>query len=202
VRYRIEGPPGAPTSAIISIDYTDAPIPSHYYVADCFDVVNQEPLILFVFGKTNFPDVEHLRSKLEIYFPSFFFAKQLWDSSRVFHEGLRKFVKDQGYSPTAPRAMPETVDKVQTLQSNNVLMVQSGGECMMDFFYMSPRDFYLRAQKQLNVDLEALVRVIIPPTLLLGLLDACAPIAQTLAGKYESDKIESSNEALEPDRTR
>jgi hypothetical protein len=195
VRYRIDGPPEAPTGAIIAIDYTEAPVPNHYYVADYFQVFDQDPQILFVFGKTDFPETGRLRNKLEIYFPSYFFVKQLWISSRAFHEALRRFTVDRGYSPVPAGTIPGTTEKVQTLHSNNVLMVQSGGECMMDFFYLSPRDFYLKTQKKQNVDLEALVRVIISHTLLLGFLDACEPIAQALATKYESD--ENAGQAVE-----
>jgi len=199
VKYKLQGPPEAPTGATISIDYTNAPIPNHYYVTDYFEVKDLDPQVLFIFGKkTNVAGNERkLRSKLEIYFPAFFFIQQFWKSSRNFHEGLRKFAASNGYSSDIPSVISEEIEKTQTMHSNNLLMVQSGGECMMDFFYLSPRDFLLRTPKNLNVDLEALVRVIMSHTLLLGFLDSCEPIAETLSGKY--GKEDALNEVVELD---
>jgi hypothetical protein len=83
--------------------------------------------VLFVFGKLNSPKGNELRNKLEIYFPALYFVKQLWKSSRDFHRALAEFVDKNGYVGARPGSIAETPDKVQTLQSNNVLMVLSGG---------------------------------------------------------------------------
>ncbi len=189
VRYRLEGPADGPTGATISIDYTEAPVPEHFYVADYFRVINLEPQVLFVFGKWEDPEkCQKLRNKLEIYFPAVFFVKQLWKSSREFHQTLRSFVEQYGYAAGAPGALTEGADKVQTIHSNNVLMVLSSGEAMMDFFYLSPREMYFKPRKKRNIELEPLVRVIIAPTLLLGFLDGCQPIAESLRAKFPAEE--------------
>ncbi len=196
VRYRLTGTPDNPISVSIAIDYSEAPVPEHYYVADYFYVENLDPQILLVFGKFDRPQQDRLRNKLEIYFSSMLFVRQLWKSTRVFHKGLRDFVEKYKYAAVTPGARTVVAEKAQTIHSNNVLMVHSGGECMMDFFYLSPRDVSLKVQKKRNLELEPQVRVIIPPTLLLGFLDACEPIVQSLAPKFAGE--EEDNETLEP----
>ncbi len=195
VRYRLEGPPEAPTSASIAVDYSEAPVPEHYYVADYFEVANLDPQVLFIFGKLNHPRQDQLRNKLEIYFPAIFFVQQLWKSSREFHQTLRTFVQQHGYKRADAGALAGTTEKVQTQHSNNVLIALSGGECMMDFFYLSPRDVTINIRKRQNIHLEALVRVISPPTVLLGFLDACEPIADALVPKFGGKG--ETNEILE-----
>jgi len=34
IRYRYIGPHEAPTGLVLAVDYTDAPVPQHYYVSD------------------------------------------------------------------------------------------------------------------------------------------------------------------------
>lgn len=184
VRYRIEPRAGGLTSAMLAIDYSEAGVPPHYYVADYYEVANLDPRILFTFGKLDFPSDSRLRNKLEIDFPALLFVGQLWRSRAEFHKTLRVIVDQLGYKPVPPGTLSERVDKVQTLHSNNALMIQSGGECMIDFYYLSPRDMALKAPKAEPVQLEPLVRVITSENLLLGFLDACEPIAESLKTKY------------------
>lgn len=195
VRYQIETVKGGFMHAKLAIDYSDAQVPSHYYVADYFEVANLEPQVLFIFGKLNYPSQDQLRNKLEIDFPALLFVEQLWKSRFEFHKTLRAFVNQLGYQPAKPGNITGTVDKVQTIHSNNALMILAGGECMIDFFYMSPRDLSLRAPKGESVSLEPLVRVIASPNLLLGFLDACEPIAESLMHKFGGK--EEEHEALE-----
>jgi hypothetical protein len=195
VRYKIETGSDGRISAKLAIDYAEAPVPLHYYVADYFEVANLDPRVLFVFGKLNYPDRTRLRNKLEIDFPALLFIAQFWKSRAQFQETLRAFNRQLGYEPVRSGNISEAVDKVQTIHSNNALMILSGGECMIDFFYLSPRDLSLKAPKGHDIALEPLVRVITAPDLLLGFLDACEPIAESLMRKFGGD--EGEDEALE-----
>ncbi len=198
VRYRVLGPADAPSGFLIAIDYTDAPVPEHYYVADYAYVANIDPQVLFVFGKWDRSETQQdLRNKIEILFPALYFVHQLWKSSRDFHKLLRKFVEGLGYEVPAISSSDVRAEKVQTFYSNNVLMVLSGGEAMVDFFYLSPRDVYLRTRKKQSIELEALVRVVLAPTLLLSLMDACEPIAEKLKERFPEE--EGENEIVESD---
>jgi len=158
-------------------------------------VANLDPQVLFVFGKRDGADAlrAQLRNKIEVFFPAIYFVNQLWKSSRDFHEGLRKMVQHFHYeiSPISPTDL--SCAKVQTFHSNNVMIVLSGGEAMIDFFYISPRDLYLKPRRKERIELEALVRVIIAPNLLLAMLDACQPMAQALEEKYKEQEVTDEN---------
>ena len=147
---------------------------------------------MLTFGKLDRPATERLRSKVEIYFNSLMFVKQLWASSREFHQTLRKHVEERGLKPPRWERLLEA-PKVQTFQSNHVLMMLTEGESLMDFFYISPKDMYYKPRLAEKLALEPLVRVILAPELLAAFLDGCQPLAERLLVKY-GDK----NENLEP----
>lgn len=193
VRYHVSEDSGKSYSLSIAVDYANAPVPRHYYVADYFFVEYLGPQVLFVFGKLDHPKQDQLRTKLEIFFPAMFFIKQLWQSSRDFHGSLRKFVEENDYTVVTPGKNTIVADKVQTVHSNNVLMVHTSGECLVDFFYLSPKDVALKPRKKQNIELEAQVRVLVPVTLLLGFLDACEPIVKLLAPKFVTEEKDDGN---------
>jgi hypothetical protein len=184
IRYKVQAGKDGFAAAMMVVDYADAPVPPNYYVADYFEVANLDPKILFTFGKLDYPNNKKLRNKLEIDFPVLLFVAQLWASQTEFQKNLRRSIEQFGYEAVKPGTIVGPVEKVQTMHSNNALMVQSAGECMIDFFYVSPRDMAFRAPRNLPIALEPLVRVITAENFLLGFLDACAPIAETLIAKY------------------
>ena len=194
VKYEVN--PGQPGALNIRVEYENAPVPPHFYVADFFRVTPLGMVVLMEFGKLTGPATSALRSKLEIYFPIAMFMNQFWAGSREFYKVLAKFVTDSGFCADSPLADVTETDKVQTLHSNNVLTVLSGGECMMDFFYISPKELWAKPPKRGNIDIEALVRVICAPTLALGFYDACAPIADKMKDRLpawigDADALES-----------
>lgn len=193
VQYRVEGSVEAPSRILMRVDYADAPVPRDYYVADYFYVENKDPNILMVFGKREGDD--RLRTKVEIFFPAMFFVRQLWKSSRQFHKTLDEYVVKNGYRSEVPGKQGLPAEKAQTLQSNNVLMVLSNGDSMMDFYYMSPRDMYYKPLRKREIELEPLARVIISPPLLLGFLDECGKIAESLSVKFGGDDDDENLES-------
>jgi hypothetical protein len=159
----------------LQIDYAEAGVPEQYYVADYFRVSFSGSDALFVFGKLDSPSKTTLRNKLEVYFPAHMFVLQLWDSSRDFHEKLRKFVsetKTQGSGAAAENISEQTApNMVRTFHSNNVMMALGGGETILDFFYISPKELWVRPKRNESIPLEPLVRVLLEPQNLLALLD-------------------------------
>lgn len=199
ISYRMIGQPASPIGLFFEIDYTDAPVPEHFYVADYVYVANLDSDVLLVFGKGERPEMpqEKLRSKVEVFFPAPVFVNQFWKSCRDFYVVLRKAVEAQRYQVHEVPSSDVYTEKVQTLHSNNALIVLSGGESMIDFFYMSPRDVFLKPRRNQEIRLEALVRILLAPPLLLSLLNACAPIAETLKGRFPMEEI--GNESMESD---
>lgn len=193
VRYRHLGPMQNPVGIELGVDFAKAPVPEHFYVADYLFVEEDQSQILLTFGKLDRPATDTLRSKLEVYFSPVMFVKQLWASSREFHGRVKKYVEERGLRP--PRwdkllAAP----KAQTFQSNQVMMLLSEGESLLDFFYISPKDIYYRPRLAEKLELEPLVRVILVPELLASFLEGCQPVAEKLLPKY-GDKDENLESA-------
>lgn len=186
VRYKIAGPIDKPTALYLGVDYEEAPVPQNYYVADYYRLEEQDLTVTITFGKIDSAE-KGLRSKVEIVFPAITFVAQLWASSRDFHKTLARFVADVGSQAASPgERMRVLGDKVHTAQANNVLMLISGGECLMDFFYISPKEIWSKPRKGGEIDLEAVVRIIIPANLLLGFLDSCEAIVEPMKKRFAS----------------
>jgi len=181
----------------LSIAYEDAPVPAGYYKADYYQVVLQDDLdVLLVFGKLDHPDSQRLRNKVEICFPAELFVRQLWNGSREFQKTLERDVEKNHLHAVTASDISARTDKVQTFYSNNVLMVLSAGHCMMDFFYISAKDLWLKPPKNEAIGIEALVRVITSAALALGFLQGCDKMAKELIEKLGIE-LEAENAVME-----
>jgi hypothetical protein len=198
VRYVVRegGGEGRPLSLALGIAYDEAPVPSHYYVADYYQVVVDDFAVLLIFGKLDHPQLDRLRNKIEIYFPVESFVRQLWHSSRDYQIALEKYVSDNKAGPVRPSGVSAQTDKVQTMQSNNALIVQATGDCIIDFFYISPKDLWLKPPKSEPIGMEALVRVMVTASVMLGFLQECDKVARELVDKLGMN-LEDDNASLE-----
>jgi len=197
VKYVVRGPADQPTGLMLSIDYEDAPVPDRYYVADWYDVSERDLDVVLSFGSLDRGN--KLRSKIEIIFPCFNFVNQLWRSSKEFHVNLHKFLTELKLQPVAHKDAELSTDKLQTLISNNVLMVWTGTECLLDFFYISPKDLWSKPKRGERLELEAVVRVLVSPTLLDGFLGVCDDTAAHVSERFPEyiRKGVPENESLE-----
>jgi hypothetical protein len=198
VRYRVMGSVQNPTAIEIAVDYSKAPVPTHFYVADYLFVEVDQSQVMLTFGKQDKPATDRLRSKVEIYFNPALFVKQLWRSSREFEPILRKYVNDRGLVPPRWDKLLEA-PKVQTFQANHALMMMTEGESFVDFFYTSPKDLYYKPRLGEKLELEPLIRVILTPELLTSFFDAVQPLAEVLQAKYgDNDAHLESERAHQP----
>jgi hypothetical protein len=186
VRYRLLGPSGKPAGIEFGLDFAKAPVPAHFYFADYLSVDEDSSEVMFTFGKLDKPATDSLRTKVEIYFNPVMFVKQFWVSTRDMHKSLENYAKTRGFKPVAESKLL-AAPKVQTFQSNNVAIMLTMGECLLDFYYVSPKDLFYRSPKGEKVDAEGLVRVILSLELLLSLLDRSRPIAEKLLPTYGDD---------------
>lgn len=179
VSYRLLGTAGIE----IGMDYSKAPVPNHFYFADYLSVDEDSSQVMFTFGKLDKPLTEMLRSKVEVYFNPVMFVKQFWSSTREMHKTVKTLADARGF-----RAIPQGAllhaPKVQTFQANQVSMLMTEGECIADFFYLSPKDIFYKPAKNEKIDVEALVRIILSAPLVLSLLDRSQPIAEKLLPIY------------------
>ena len=195
VRYVVQETGGKTSMISLGVAYEEAPEPANYYVADSYQIIEQGLDVLMIFGKIDHPNLQKLRNKIEIYFPAEMFVRQLWHGSRDFESTLGNYVEQIHMQAVGPSAVSLEADKVQTFHSNNVLMVLSGGHCIMDFFYISAKDLWLKPPKNEPIGIEALVRVIVPATFVLGFLRECDKIAKDLMEKL-GIKIEENKDVI------
>jgi hypothetical protein len=161
----------------MGVDYEKAQVPERFYYADMCDVVRDRVGLSLQFGKL-IPGTSQLRTKIEIGFPEDQFVRQLWGSSREFHETIRRIAKGM-LPPEIDK--PGVTDKVQTFRSNNVFMAVIGHEAVMDFYYISPGDIhYVQAKKKHEVQLEPVVRITLGTSVLYEFLEKCRPYAEEL----------------------
>ena len=191
VKYSIDTPmAGHSTTLTLQIDYAEVPVPKFYYLADYFHVKSVDSSVLLVFGKwEDLEAKEKLRTKLEIYFPSIPFVTHLWGTSRDFHVTLRTAVSKFNFEPSEPSPLSIKAEKAQTITSNIVLMAMSGFDSLIDFYYLAPRELFTKATRgRPNIELEPLARVILPPPMLLGFLNSCEGIAESLSERFLLNK--------------
>lgn len=175
VLFRVISSDAISTNIEIGFDYSKAVTPDRAYYADYCDVIEDRFGFTLIFGKL-VPGDKQLRTKIEITFPKDMFARQLWFSSRQFHEVVRTAAKNH-FSPLGE--VGET-DKVQTFRSNNVFMGTWGEESVADFYYLSPKDTHVLAQGGRNYTptLEPIVRVAMGTELMFEFLEKCRPFAE------------------------
>jgi hypothetical protein len=179
IRYRVLGSAGIE----IGLDYSKAPVPNSFYFADYLSVDEDSFQVMFTFGKLDKPLTDTLRSKVEVYFNPVMFVKQFWASTREMHKIAKTLLSARGLDAIPATALLPA-PKVQTFEANQVSMLMTEGECIADFFYLSPKDLFYKPQKNEKIDLEALVRIILSPPLVLSLLDRAQPIAEKLLPIY------------------
>jgi hypothetical protein len=197
VYYKVlQGEDGA-SAVTLSIDFERVPEPEHSYVADYFEVHRTEADVLVIFGKTDFPAVTELRNKIEIYFPIHPFMHQLWKSSRKLRATLEESFQRRGKTAKSQGSLLSPGVKVQTLAANNALIVNSAGQCVMDFFLIAAKDIWLKTKKGDPLNVSAIVRVFMSEHILLGLLTRCNEIAEELKDELEIPVVEDDDETLE-----
>jgi len=172
----------------VGIEYSKAQVPERSYYADYCEIERGRTGLSFFFGKL-VPGTSKLRTKIEIAFPDEMVLKQLWYSSRNFHDTVRKTAELFNLEPVE---QVEDTDKVQTFRANNVLMAAWGEEAVMDFYYLCPRDVH-QAPKvaRTEVDLEPIVRVVLSTALIFEFLEKCRPHIERLksAGVLQPQEI-------------
>jgi hypothetical protein len=197
VHYRVEQQENGVAAVSLSVDYERAPTPNHTYVADFAEILRAESDVVIVLGKIDLPSAKSLRNKIEIYFPFQPFVYQLWKSSRKLHAMLKESATEKGYAAKPPSTVTSETDKVQTLATNNALIVIGAGQCIMDFFLISAKDLWIKTRKGDPLDMEALVRVYLNERLLVGFLDQCDVIAKELVKDLNFTISEDDDEDLE-----
>lgn len=197
VHYRVEQGEGGVSAVSLAIDFERAPEPEHSYIADYFEVHRTDADVLMVFGKMDFPSEAELRNKIEIYFPFHPFMHQLWKSTKRVKQNLLENFEKKGRTAKPQGHLSSPGAKVQTLAANNALVVDGGGQCVMDFFLIAAKDIWLKTKKGDPLNVSAIVRVFMSEHILLGFLKRCDEIAEELKDELDVPVGEDDDETLE-----
>jgi len=159
----------------MGVDYTRAQIPERAYYADYCNVAQSRVGFTLTFGKLA-ASQDSLRTKIEVIFPEQMFHKQLWGTTASLRETIKSILEGRKLEPLGNVSDTE---KVQTFRSNNVFMAIWGEEGVMDFYYISPRDYFLfHQQSGTDIGLEPVVRVVMDTALMSEFLDLCFQFAR------------------------
>jgi hypothetical protein len=197
VHYRVEQRENGISAVTLSIDFGRVPEPEHSYITDYFEVHRTDADVLMVFGKMDFPSDTELRNKIEIYFPFHPFMHQFWKSTRKLKQNLLESFEKKGRIAKSQGNSSSVGTKVQTLAANNALVVNSGGQCVMDFFLIAAKDIWLKTKKGDPLNVSAIVRIFMSEHFLLGFLKRCDEIAEELKNELEIPVVEDDDETLE-----
>ena len=197
VHYRVEQRDNGETGLMLQVDFDRAPEPDHSFVADFVEVSKTEADVLIVFGKIDLPSGKKLRNKVELYFSFTPFVHQLWRSSRRLHAALANSMEQRGDVAKDSSGISSETEKVMTLVTNNVLIVQASGQCLLDFFLISAKDLWVKTRKGDPLNVEGLVRVFINEHLLLEFMNRCDEIAQGLVKDLDITFSEDDDEVME-----
>jgi|ERR1035438_6517016 hypothetical protein len=197
VHYRVEQRENGISAVTLSIDFERVPEPEHSYITDYFEVHRTDADVLMVFGKMDFPSDTELRNKIEIYFPFHPFMHQFWKSTRKLKQNLLESFEKKGRIAKSQGNSSSVGTKVQTLAANNALVVNSGGQCVMDFFLIAAKDIWLKTKKGDPLNVSAIVRIFMSEHFLLGFLKRCDEIAEELKNELEIPVVEDDDETLE-----
>ena len=177
VRYRQSGGPESPLA--IGIDFRFARSPESYTYADCVSLKNDKEtgISSILFGQTDKNSVKGIES-IRIVMPSSSLFGQFVPSAKGVEEALASQLKALKLQ-SANRQVPAEAVVRATRFANCIFLATSVGEGALDFYYMPGRDIHFARLYRSEIDLEPLIRVIMPLPVLQYLFELCRPFVQS-----------------------
>jgi hypothetical protein len=177
VRLRVMQTGPTENTLALRVEYDKAEVPARAYYADYSDVIQGRSGISLIFGKLR-PGTSVLRNKVEIVFPEDFFIRQLWKNSRALHKKMDEELKDSRLEPITDLTDTETV---QAFRANNVMMLGTKDDGVLDFYYIAPTEIhYAYVKKKTDIALDPVIRIVLSGALLLEFMERCGKIVEHL----------------------
>ncbi|HLH20736.1 MAG TPA: hypothetical protein VKX45_26145 [Bryobacteraceae bacterium] len=177
VRLRVTQTGPKENTLALRVEYDKAEVPARAYYADYCDVIRGRSGISLIFGKLK-PGTSVLRNKVEIVFPEDLFIRQLWKNSRELHAKLSEDFKEH---PLDPVMDLKDTDTVQAFRANNVMMLGTKDDGVLDFYYIAPTEVhYAYAKKKTDIALDPVIRVVLSGGVLFEMLERCGKIVERL----------------------
>jgi len=189
VRYSFS--PGAGNPLKIGIDFRYAVPPGAYSYADATSLKRDRELATAVlsFGRYD-PIGSRLTDRIDVVMPEGALFFQFWNSSRAVEKTLDEQLDTMKLGPVNRQIKSKTRPKA-TFYANVIFVTTGGGESCLDFYYLPVRDVNLAREKQADISLEPIVRILLSPVILKYLFELCRPhanaseVASTQLGRTE-----------------
>ncbi len=175
VRYSQTGGKNSPLA--IGIDFRFARVPDAYTYADCISLKNDKEIGIatVLLGQAD-ADSGKVRDCISIVMPSVALFGQFLMSTKAVEETLAAQLKALKLQAVR-RSVPSETSVRATRFANVIFLATSTAESSLDFYYMPGRDIFFARMHQTDIDLEPVIRVIIPLPVLQYFLELCRPYA-------------------------
>ena len=183
---------------LVTIDMSKLPLQQNIYDADLAWIEHRPGDVRVLFGKLKRPNLDALRTRVEIRYPVEAFYKHLWENSRDLHKSLRSYAEQWPQDEEHGRLRPDEMEaeKEHSEWANFDYIAHSGTEAVIDFFRLSPGGMarFMQTESATDLELVAALRVQLAVGALLKLLDRCDEVASEvesyLPAKLREEKRE------------
>lgn len=175
----------------ITIDFSQVPSPANYFYADSLYVRMDNELHTSVlsFGLRNENTNKFLR-RFDVVMPTNSVMGPFWASAKQIEPVLDRVLEMSRLTREArPISPPDPDPQVLTLFANMIFLAIGEGESTLDFYHLTPREVHLAKTQKADMQLKAIVRVILSSTLTKHFFNLLRPFAEG-----------ASNPALAPER--
>jgi hypothetical protein len=164
----------------ITIDFSQVPSPPNYFYADSLYIRMDNELHTSVlsFGLRN-ENTSKFLSRFDVVMPTNSLMGPFWASTRPIEPVLDKVLQMSRLARDArPISPPDPDPQVLTLFANMIFLAIGEGESTLDFYHLPPREVHLAKTQNADIQLKAIVRVILSSTLTKHFFNSLRPYAE------------------------
>lgn len=162
--------PTGESAESLELNMREAPVPDRKYVADVTGLIVSKGVCKLLFAQERVSG-EQLRSLLVVHVTDRTLRNFQDSAAAMTKPTYREIAAAVPIQSERPTKIVDEPDQTVALQANLILSAMSGSEAALDFYQLSPFNF-LAVRDRPSVPLDAVVRVDLRSSLLLGLLDA------------------------------
>lgn len=164
---------------IISVDVSKLIRPATSVFASRCAAVDRH--LVYEFDFFDFQEESDLRSPVaRVMFPVDSLIDHFWRNSRDFGLQCRHLLDEAGIPPEPIGQKAGLVRSDVVVSSNLSSMYRAGVESIIDFYYISPRDIHFARLQAKKPEIQGVLRVQLPLTVLVGILDHVDSVIQAL----------------------
>lgn len=159
----------------IRIDFGQVPEPTNYYYADSLllRLDEEQHIAILSFGRRD-ENTNKFAQRIDVAMPMKSLFGPVWASLEAIESTLDQILEVSG---GAAKVRPVTSEEsaAATLFANTIFAALGDGESAVDFYHLSPRDVHLAKTQRANMQIHAVVRVMMSSVLTKHLFDTLRP---------------------------